>query len=453
MTENSNDSRQRPSFPSVFFEEQLIAIVQRARANKAIPVWDLFQLMAADENYKTVLPQLWKIFELNKANNLPSREINVDTVEGRAYALQYLLARWAAISEYEEICFKDLPKYPRLPLYYYEGGSLRELQDDKKRKEEHFIKLDDLADYLKQLKENHDLSVPLPMQPFSDQDNNASKQQSYDDAVFVQWTISFDAKRGEFLTGKESANKLKLQPFEFFQYVKRNMLYKWLFKFEERLMPYSPAYLQPIKIGDPLGIRKAPITKEEEFDPSYSRELEYMEDLLPHVEQCLFKREDVEQLEIELRKEDGLDQQEETAKVDIPEESPKDLATIQFIEEADHEIGIIWKAIIKDVRLDGVSLSDSEPSDLQDTAQRTLIKPEYSFEKVNKEHFKTLFLFDDTVGSTQPKRYFRETLLQRLIQEQTREGHITKREIRKLLIKINKKSKKNTAAVTDPLKN
>jgi hypothetical protein len=196
MTNNNNSN---------LSEEQLNKISQRAKRDRAIKLQDLIYIMAADESYNDILPELWDIFDLNKAKNnrIPQLKYgngrldkngNLKSKEDRVGAWWWLWARLAIITEIDEFYFKELPPVINsLPLYCFTRGELINVKDGNKRKEDHFVKLNDLEAFLNDIKREYDLTLPLPSRFFPDrrEENETPKTPFFPEKVKLEDAINY----------------------------------------------------------------------------------------------------------------------------------------------------------------------------------------------------------------------------------------------------------------------
>lgn len=118
------------------------------------------------------------------------------------------------------------------------------------------------------------------------------------------------------------------------------------------------------------------------------------------------------------------------------DEHLKNPAVIKLAKEANQDRRIIYDAIIKDCKSKKVNLADSTSSDLQQAAIHRFNDPEYKFNRMKKEYIEDLNFFTEARHSTHPRRYFRETILQQIIKDQTHLKNISINGIRNLLQKI-----------------
>ena len=299
MTNNNNSN---------LLEEQLNKISQRAKRDSAIKLQDLTYIMAADESYNDILPELWDKFDLNKANRIPQlnyengrldKNGNLKFKEDRVGAWWWVWARLAIITEIDEFYFKELPPVINsLPLYYFTRGELIKVEDGNKRKEDHFVKLDDLEAFIKNIEEKYSLNIPLPTRLFPD----------HKDKITAKKALPEEIKPGEEIPGKEIMDKHRIKDFQLLDCIREEGIDECVSKmknkpnpYRAKLQPFSPSSLKQIEIQHHLmkpsehDIENDKLFKENEFNPNYDIKVKRVEYLLPHIPKLIFKKIEVEE--------------------------------------------------------------------------------------------------------------------------------------------------------------
>ena len=424
-------------------EEQLNKISQRAKRDSAIKLQDLIYIMAADESYNDVLFKLWDIFDLNEANRIPQVKYgdgrldingNLKFKEDRAGAWWWVWTRLAIITEINEFYFKDLPPVINsLPLYCFTRGELIKVKDGNKKKENHFVKLDDLEEFLNDIERKFALTVPLPSELFPNHKDRISSRELPPEKIEPKEAIKY----------KDIMDKYKAKDFELIDIIRRELFEEFAFArdgYKAKLQPYSPASLRQIKVRDILSERKGHIFEEEKLDPNYSKEVGFVGDLLPRISECLTKQLEVE----ETLKKYGLYQEEEKRteviltgedsqelvdlkekKVTLPqttkkkEEFLKDPNMIRLIGEIKNQIGIIYNALLKNVGFSGRE-NLNHADNLKQEAVDILTDQEGVFKYIKKNDLEDLNLYINMLSSAGHEfRYFEGTLLQKSVKNLT----------------------------------
>jgi len=170
---------------STFSEERLNKITSDARRDGAIRLWDLIVIMADEATYNDIVFELWDIFDLNSDEYKSPKEIyrdgrldkndNFKFKGDRAGVWWHIWRRLAKTGGGEQFHSRNLPKIVSpITLYYDDGGGLRRVRGGNERKDGHFVKLYDLANYLKNIEKHYGLSIPLPTRLFPDDERKDS---------------------------------------------------------------------------------------------------------------------------------------------------------------------------------------------------------------------------------------------------------------------------------------
>ena len=302
-------------------------------------------------------------------------------------------------------------------------------------------------------------------------------------------------KIGKFIPGEQILTELKIRDFElFYDYVKKELLqpfnelgqlkpppdisfklaqlkkyqtkldniksrhrvFSMSVKEQESLMEnlgkdpqklLGALYVPPLTAGEYKTLQKEIKSLEEELskiDDIYSWKNYDLPDsdtqakkVLDELVNSLYLEEEVLKISPQIK---GLPQVTEKQKMDqIKKDSTKSESLKAFTglaEKASKEIGIIWNAMMKHLKSIKVEFDNSKPSELQQVSIDILNDPEYKFTWVKEKYLKDSNFFTEMRDSSQPKRYFREHILQQIIKENTHKKDITISEIRELLKKI-----------------
>jgi hypothetical protein len=143
-------------------------IAENAKELGAIRLDLLIMVMAEEESYIEALPELWHAYNLDDAASKMPRneypEANLKASTTRAGSWFWLLTRFAGTSEQDNFYFKALPKRKLLPLYDLQNGEFLKLQG--KRREDHYVKLEDLKSFFEHIARRHNISLSLPWRLF-----------------------------------------------------------------------------------------------------------------------------------------------------------------------------------------------------------------------------------------------------------------------------------------------
>ncbi len=141
------------------------AIARRAKHNGFISVIDLVYVMAEEERYINVIPELWSVFDMAKAeNNRIDRKIleyDLETKSKRVAAWFYLWHRMAN-TETGNFLFKNLPYLKPITLYSKEREKPIKIDKIDDRQEDCLVKFNDIADFFQNTGDVYQLKVPLP---------------------------------------------------------------------------------------------------------------------------------------------------------------------------------------------------------------------------------------------------------------------------------------------------
>jgi len=153
-------------------------IAENARELGAIRLDHLIIVLAEDESYIEALPELWDAFNLGEAavklprNEYPEANLKASTT--RAGAWFWLLTRFAGTSEQDNFYFKALPKRKLLPMYDLLDGELTKTVGA--RREDQYVKLEDLKSFLDHVARRHNISLSLPWRLFGRTDGQKKTQ-------------------------------------------------------------------------------------------------------------------------------------------------------------------------------------------------------------------------------------------------------------------------------------
>jgi len=156
-------------------DEDLEKKAKNAKFNGFIPLWDLADILGAEEN-RDLLPILWKEFECN----LSGREIETDMFNKRTDAWYKLLLRWVGIGSmppdggsdtyWADPILGKLPDMNYLDLYNRDPatGDLK-IISIKNRDETGLIRLKDLEEWFRRIEQIRKIYLPFPKRLFLSQ--------------------------------------------------------------------------------------------------------------------------------------------------------------------------------------------------------------------------------------------------------------------------------------------
>jgi hypothetical protein len=158
--------------------------------------------LAAEEDNKNILPKLWEVFDCN----FSGRKLKADTPNGQKIGWYKLLRRLTGIGSLTNYADPLLGRMPAmlnyLNLYNQDRASgKRKIKPIKDRNDTDFIKLEELQDYLKKIKEAFKVNLALPKRLFPSQAQSiTSTENVVSENTFRKkgdvWIISY---RGENL--------------------------------------------------------------------------------------------------------------------------------------------------------------------------------------------------------------------------------------------------------------
>jgi hypothetical protein len=155
---------------SSFSEERLNRIASRARENQCVKLIDLMYILAAEEEYRDLLFELWEAYDLNEKENnrIPGRictDVNLKTKAARADAWYWLLLRLADTKN-GRFFFNRLPEVKPLFPLYSDVTCKTEMENPEDRNEGHYVKLNNIVEGFQQIKKFRKLHIPLPSRLF-----------------------------------------------------------------------------------------------------------------------------------------------------------------------------------------------------------------------------------------------------------------------------------------------
>jgi hypothetical protein len=125
--------------------------------------------MAAETTYNEILPSMWESFGLSSDRLRMPLPFKIDKEKlgdpsHRVAVWYYIWMRLAAITDWDEIYFQDLPTLTEtpLPLYYEHRREFKMLESSQERKEMHIAKIDDLLGFLKEIEDRYGFEITLP---------------------------------------------------------------------------------------------------------------------------------------------------------------------------------------------------------------------------------------------------------------------------------------------------
>jgi hypothetical protein len=142
-----------------------------AKDIRGIRLYDLVFIMASEECYSKILPELWGYSGLNDdtRQRFPKWKASfAANRQSRSRVWYWLLCRWTIFEKYidktqsiESYYFSHLKKINLLSLYDHINGEFQPVSKKEApvQSPEHYIKLDEFEKYLKKIGE---ISIPLP---------------------------------------------------------------------------------------------------------------------------------------------------------------------------------------------------------------------------------------------------------------------------------------------------
>jgi hypothetical protein len=151
-------------------------VVKNATVLNAIKLYELAHLLALDDEYDDILPDLWEYcgFNDDPMNRFPKWDQKmIEKPHSRARVWYWILSRWTTYRYFKNKKCEDIKSFyfhglksnvPRMPLYNY-FNEFEKVAEDMPQSCEQYIKLDDFLSYLLFLQNgyfNNDIQIPLP---------------------------------------------------------------------------------------------------------------------------------------------------------------------------------------------------------------------------------------------------------------------------------------------------
>jgi hypothetical protein len=179
----------------------LETILQEAKFNGSIQLANLAYVFA-DSTYNETLELLWRKFVANNKNGilrklLPSIEsvtINLNSNMHRQHHWNYLWGIFANTSDFQGIFKKLSPKISPIDLYK-ETRCQEKIREDEERKDEYYVKLEDLKSFIKKIEECFNIPFPLPKSLFPDFQEIPKADETVNFSLFGDyWTVNYNGE-------------------------------------------------------------------------------------------------------------------------------------------------------------------------------------------------------------------------------------------------------------------
>jgi hypothetical protein len=219
----------RDSGPFHLKEWQRNPVVKDSKESAGMPLYSLVFIMAKDECYIEMLPELWDYSGFNNDGRQRFPQWDPLFATDRKIRLlvwYWLLCRWTIFEKYidenqsiESYYFSHLKKIPLLALYEYINGEFEPIKEKSEpiQSPKHYIKLREFEDYIKRIadSEEAEISIPLPASLYPgkaqhDKNENLQSIEFFLQNIRIYYENDYEIKIQEPRKGAKTTNHTTL---------------------------------------------------------------------------------------------------------------------------------------------------------------------------------------------------------------------------------------------------